>query len=281
MQKRIKQFIIINGGLLIMAFGLHFFLISANLAAGGVTGAAMVINYYVPTLEIGLIMTVFNVILFALAFILIGKEFTGYTLYCSFALSGLIYLLELMAPMSQGVSDDMMINLLFGVLINGVGMAIIFNQNASTGGTDIIAKILNKFLHMDIGKSLLIADLVVVFAAMVAFGLTKGLYAMLGIMINGMVIDRIIAGFGMKLKVVIISEAHEEVNRFINQSLDRGTTLYLAQGGYTGAQKVVIHCLLDKKQYILLKQALKRIDPMAFSSVGFSHEVLGEGFTTH
>ncbi|NCB42423.1 MAG: YitT family protein [Clostridia bacterium] len=280
MENKIKKFILINAGLLIMTFGLHFFLISANLAAGGVTGAAMVINHYIPTLEIGLIMAVFNIILFIIAFIIIGKDFTGYTLYCSFMLSGLIYLLEAVAPMSQGLSDDMMINLLFGIVINGVGMAIIFYQNASTGGTDIIAKIVNKFLHIEIGKSLLIADLFVVFAAIIAFGITKGLYAMLGVIINGMVIDRIIAGFGMKLKVVIISEFHEEINQFINFSLERGTTLYLAQGGFTGSQKVVIHCLLEKKQYILLKQALKRIDPLAFSSVSFSHEVLGEGFGT-
>ncbi len=280
MNSKLKQFALINLGLVIMALGLHFFLIAADLATGGVTGLAMVINHYVPTLPIGAIMTFFNILLFILAFLLIGKEFMGYTLYCSFALSGLIYLLEMFFPMSGPLVPEVLLNLIFGILIQGIGMGIIFYQNASTGGTDIIAKIINKYTHMEIGMALLLSDMVVVLLAGVAFGFSLGLWALLGIMLNGLVIDRVIAGFEIKLNVLILSKEPEAINRFVIEKLDRSTTIYKAQGGYTGADRQVIQVVLDKAQYIRLKQYIKGIDPEAFITVGFAHEVLGEGFNT-
>lgn len=278
MLQKAKQFLMINFGLLIMALGLHFFLIAADLATGGVTGLAMVINHYLPGLPIGVIMTFFNLLLFLLALVLIGKEFTGYTLYCSFALSGMIYLLEVLFPMQGPLVPEILLNLVFGILIQGIGMGIIFYQNASTGGTDIIAKIINKYTHMEIGMALLLADMLVVILAGVAFGFSLGLWALLGIMLNGLVIDRVIAGFEMKLTIMIISKESEAINRFVIDVLDRSTTLYKAQGGFTGSDRHVIHIVLDKPQYIKLKQFIRTIDKDAFITVGFAHEVLGEGF---
>lgn len=280
MLKKIKQFALINFGLIIMALGLHFFLIAADLATGGVTGLAMVINHYLPNLPIGAIMTFFNVLLFVLALLLIGKEFTGYTLYSSFALSGMIYMLEVFFPMSGPLVPETLLSLIFGILIQGIGMGIIFYQNASTGGTDIIAKIINKYTHMEIGMALLLSDMIVVLLAGVAFGFSLGLWALLGIMLNGLVIDRVIAGFEMKLTVLIVSKEPEAINRFVIDVLDRSTTIYKAQGGYTGTDRQVVHVVLDKGQYIKLKQFIRGIDPEAFITVGFAHEVLGEGFNT-
>ncbi len=280
MQKKIKQFLMINFGLFIMAMGLHFFLISADLATGGVTGLAMVINHYFQVVPIGAIMMVFNILLFILAYVMIGKEFTGYTLYCSFTLSGMIFLLDLLFPMSQPLVPEILLNLVFGILIQGIGMGIVFYQNASTGGTDIIAKIINKYTHMDIGMALLLSDMAVVILAGIAFGFSLGLWALLGIMLNGIVIDRVIAGFEMKLNVLIISSESEVINRYIIDTLDRTTTIFKAQGGYTGSERHVIQVVLDKKQYIKIKQFIRGADSKAFISVNFTHEVLGEGFNT-
>lgn len=280
MNKNLKQFLMINFGLIIMAVGLHFFLIASDLATGGVTGLAMVINHYFQFLPIGGIMLAFNVLLFILAYLMIGKEFTGYTLYCSFALSGMIYLLDVLFPMSEPIVPEILLNLIFGILIQGIGMGIVFYQNASTGGTDIIAKIINKYTHMEIGMALLISDMVVVLLAGMAFGFSLGLWALLGIMINGIVIDRVIAGFEMKLNVMIITCESESVNRYIIDVLDRTTTIFKAQGGYTGSERHVIQVLLDKRQYIKLKQYIRNVDRNAFISVTFTHEVLGEGFNT-
>lgn len=261
-----------------MAVGLYYFLIPANLAVGGVTGLAMVINNVFPIMPIGIIMTISNIILFALAFLIIGKEFGGYTIYSSFLLSGVIYIFEIVTPMDKPIIDDLIINLIYGIIIQGIGMAIIFYQNSSTGGTDIVAKIINKFTHLDIGKSLLLSDLIIIILAGLTFGVKLGLYALLGVIINAYVIDNVIAGFNTKMNIMIISNKSEDINSYIIKEINRGTTLYFADGGFSGNKKTIINTIAGRKEYIKIKNYAKNIDPDAFISVGFVHEVLGEGF---
>ncbi|MGO1819880.1 MAG: YitT family protein, partial [Senegalia sp. (in: firmicutes)] len=221
----IKKFILINIGVLIMALGVYIFLIPANLAVGGVTGFAMVINKVFPILPIGIVMTVANVLLFILGFIFIGKEFGGYTIYSSFLLSGVIYILEIIIPIKDPIIDDLLINLVYGIIIQGMGMGIIFYQHSSTGGTDVIAKIINKFFHLDIGKALLLADFFITVFAGFIFGPKLGLYALLGVVANAYVIDNVIAGFNTKMNITINSNKTEEINQYIIHEIDRGTTL--------------------------------------------------------
>lgn len=261
-----------------MTVGLYYFLIPSNLAVGGVTGLAMVLNNIIPTIPIGAIMLILNLILFILAFILIGKEFGGYTIYCSFLLSGLIYIFEIATPLNKPLIDDLLINLIYGIIISGIGMAIVFYQNASTGGTDIVAKIINKYMHIDIGKALFLADFLIVIFAGFSFGLKLGLYAFLGIVINSLVIDNFIAGFNKKMNIMINSNRSEDINKFILEELDRGTTLYNAVGGFSKKDKIIVNTIVDRKEYITIRNYVKSIDPNAFISVGFVNEVLGEGF---
>jgi uncharacterized membrane-anchored protein YitT (DUF2179 family) len=279
--KKLKKFILINIGLIVMAVGLHFFLIASDLAAGGIIGLAMVINHFLPVLPVGIIMTVMNIILIFLALYMFGKKFTANTVYSSLVLSGIIFLFEMFFPLDGPIVDDTLLNLIFGIVIQGLGMGVIFYQDASTGGTDIIAKIINKYFHTEIGRALLLTDFVVVISAGFAFGFTLGLWAFVGIVLNGLVIDRVIAGFEQKLHVVIISIKSELVNRFVVDEIERTTTIYEAKGGYTGNKKEVIQTILNKKEYIKLKQYIRRIDPDAFISVSFTHEVLGEGFNQY
>lgn len=278
MRVRIKNFIKINIGILTMAIGLYFFLIPANLAVGGVTGLGMVINSVFPKIPIGILMTIFNVILFFLGFLIFGNEFGGYTIYCSFLLSGTISILELFVPLSKPIVDDILLNLIFGIIIQGIGMAVVFTQNASTGGTDIVAKIINKFTHLEMGKALLLSDFLITLSAGLTFGVELGLYALLGIMINALVIDKVIAGFNTKINAVIISDESKNINNFIIDELERGTTIYKAVGGYSNRNKDIINVLLDKKEYIKLKKFVKTIDKEAFISISSAYEVLGEGF---
>lgn len=275
----IKKFLIINLGTLILVFGIYFFLIPANLVVGGVTGLAMVLNFIIPTIPVGIFMLVFNILLFILAFAVIGRDFGGYTIYTSMVISGLISLLELVCPIDAPIVSDMMLNLIFGILIHGVGMAMIFNQNTSTGGTDIIAKIINKFTHIEIGKSLLLADFLIVLSGALVFGLELGLYATLGALINTVVIDKVIAGFGTRIKVAIISEKEGEITRFITQEIARGITIFHGVGGFSNEDKKVINTIVSRKEYIKIKTRVKEIDPHAFVWISFVNEVLGEGFT--
>lgn len=275
----VKKFVLINLELAIIAFGLYFFLIPANLAVGGVSGLAIIVNHLVPNFPTGIFMLVINAILFVMAFVFLGKEFGGYTLYASFALSGMITVLEILFPGSPMLTDDILINLLYGILITGAGYALIFNQNASTGGTDIIAKIISKFTHMDLGKSMFIADFAVTAMAIIVFGPKLGLYALLGILLNSAIIDKAIAGFNTRINLKIISVHHQKINDFIIGDLERGTTIFTAKGGYSKDERPVINTIVSRKEYIRIKNFVKEVDPEAFVSMNFVNEVFGEGFT--
>ncbi len=278
MQKKLNRFIMINIGLLIMASGLYFFLIPAELAVGGVTGLAMVIQTFFPQIDLGPLMLIFNFILFVLAFLVIGFDFGGYTIYCSFGLSGFVWVMEKILYLDGPLVDDIFLNLIYGILIQGVGMAIIFYYNASTGGTDIIAKIMNKYTNIPIGRALFLADSVITLMAGLTFGLELGLYAFIGILVNGLVIDRVIAGFDQKMHIQIITQEEEKVKKFITVDLDRGFTFINALGGYTLVEKKIISVVLSRRQYMSLKHFIEDIDPAAFMTVNYVNEVIGNGF---
>jgi len=279
MKFNIKRFMLINLGLLIMTLGMYFFLIPSNLAVGGATGLAMILSYLIPSIPMGVILAALNIILFITAFIVLGKEFGGYTVYASLALSGMIGFFELVIPMTAPFTDDLFINLIFGILINGVGMGIVFNQNASTGGTDIIAKIINKYTHMDIGKSLLASDFFITIFAGLVFGARLGMYALLGIVINSLVIDKMIAGFNVKINMLIISAELDSINSYILSDIGRGTTIYHGEGGFSNEDKRIINTIVSRSEYIKIRDFVRNIDKKAFVSVSYVTEVEGEGFT--
>jgi len=278
-ENKLKKFLLINLGVIILVFGLYFFLIPADLATGGVTGLGMVINHIFPNMPVGLLMAILNLALFVLAFIFIGHEFGGYTIYSSLLISGLIYLLELFVPLKGPLVDDLMINLIYGILIQGIGLAIVLNAGTSTGGTDIIAKIINKYTHLEIGKSLFLADFLIIILAILVYGVELGLYALLGVMINSAVIDKIIAGFNTKIKMVIISHREEDITKFIIEELDRGVTLLHGEGGFSHTDKRIINTVVSRREYIRIKNYVKEVDHLAFVWVNFVNEVFGEGFT--
>lgn len=273
-----KKFMWINLGIVIMTIGLYYFLMPSKLAVGGATGAAMVLSYIIPV-PMGIILGILNIILFITAFLILGKEFGGYTVYASLALSGMIAILEIITPMSKPFTDDLFINLIFGILISGIGMGIVFNHNASTGGTDIIAKIINKYTRMDIGKSLLVSDFFITLFAGLVFGARLGMYALLGIVINSFVIDRMIAGFNVKINMLIISNYFDDINSYILDDIGRGTTIYHASGGYSSDDKRVINTIASRSEYIKIRDFVKDIDDKAFISISYITEVEGEGFT--
>lgn len=279
MKFNLKRFIYINVGLLIMTVGLYFFLMPSNLAVGGATGLAMILNYLIPSIPMGIILAALNVILFIIAFIAIGKDFGGYTIYSSFAFSAMIAIFEYIIPMKGPFTDDLFINLIFGILISGVGMGIVFNEDASTGGTDIIAKIINKYTGIAMGKSLLISDFLIVLFASFVYGARLGMYALLGIIINSFVIDKIISGFNVKMNMMIISKELDNINDFILNEIGRGTTIYIAIGGYSKEERRIINTIVSRSEYVRIRDYIRSVDNKAFISVSHITEVEGEGFT--
>ena len=274
---KLRDFILITIGIFLVAFSLEYFYIPAKIAAGGVTGIAIILNSFIPSFPVGAIILVLNLILFATAFLTIGGGFGAKTIYASYGLSLIMWVMEACLK-PQALTDDLFINAAVGTIIVAIGMAMVFNSGASTGGTDILAKILNRYFHLDIGKSLLIVDFIVGLGGIMTFGIRIGLYAMLCIIINGTLIDRLIDGLNTSKELMVISRNEEDIIRFIIKELDRSCTVLTGYGGYTGEGTSVLYVVLNWREYIKLREYIKEIDPRAFISVNDVHEVLGEGF---
>lgn len=279
MKNKIKEYILITIGMVIVAFGMYFFLMSQNLVVGGANGLGIVINHWFPLISIGTLMIIINIVLFIVAFIVIGPSFGVKTIYASLGTSIIVSLLGRFVPIHEPFSNDILLQLIFGVLISGVGMGIVFNQNASTGGTDILAKIINKFFGIGIGKAVLISDVAITLGALFTFGAELGMYSLLGIIINSFVIDSTIEGINLAKEVNIVSKYSEEIKLYIVNELDRGATIYFAEGAYTGEKKNVIVTVLDIRDFIKLRNYIKGIDRDAFVRVSNVYEVLGDGFS--
>ena len=179
----------------------------------------------------------------------------------------------------SALSNDLLLNLIFGIVISGVGMGIVFNQDASTGGTDILAKMINKFTNLPLGRAIFLADLLIVISAGFAFGITKSMYAMLGVLMNGFIVDYIIDGLNVKKEVTIISSENEAIKEYILKTLDRGFTIYYGKGGYSNVDKEILVVITSKREYIKLRNYIHLIDSSVFLTVNTTHEVYGEGFT--
>ena len=275
-KKNIKEFALITIGILLVAISVVYFFEPNNIAARGLTGLAIVINHYIPFISIGPLVLMMDAVLFVIALIVLGAKFGAKTIYSSVLLSVSMWLMQTFIPIN--ITNDLMLATIFGTLISAGGMAIVFNANASTGGTDIIAKILNKFFHIEIGKSLLMVDFLVTLLGAITFGINMGLYGLLSVIINGVVIDNIIAGFKTKSEITIISDKNKDISKFILNDLERGCTFIKGVGGFTGKDTALLYTVLDRSEFIKLKNKIREIDKNAFITVGEVHEVMGEGF---
>ncbi|WP_250673084.1 YitT family protein [Paraclostridium ghonii] len=189
--KELQEYIIVTIGVILVAVGIQYFFAPNDIAAGGLSGLALIINYYLPNLSMGVIIFIGNLVLFSIAFILIGRDFGLKTIYASFMLSVVIDFMDKVLK-STALTTNLLAAVILGTLVTAIGLAIVFASNASTGGTDILAKILNKYTTFNIGISLLIVDLFVAIMGGFTFGLRKGIYSILVIVLNGLLIDKVI-----------------------------------------------------------------------------------------
>ena len=277
MKEKIKEFLIITLGFILVSVAVEYFYLPSKITGGGITGIAMVINYYRPSLPIGMLMMVMNVILFGIGFLLIGGNFGAKTIYASFGLSGTLWFIE--TPLKpHGLTNDILLSAIIGTLLLGLGLGIVFSQNASTGGTDIIAKILNKFFHINMGKSMQAVDFLVVVLAGATFGISTALYALVCVLLNGIVIDKVIEGFTSVKAVMVFSNNSESIKKYIIREIDRGCTVFEGKGGFTDTKNSVIYSVMDRTQLIRLRTFIKKNYSDSFIIVSEAHEVLGEGF---
>ncbi|WP_101494147.1 YitT family protein [Fervidobacterium thailandense] len=271
-----KEYFLSSFGVLLTALGLAIFLIPNNIAAGGASGLAIVLNRFI-NLSVGVWMYIINITLFAIAFILVGFDFSFKTIYCTFLLNFLIDLFDRIFPIFK-YTGDTIVAVFFGNLLTAVGMALAFSQNASTGGTDILAKILNKFFGAPMGMSILFLDFSIGVMAGLAYDLNTGMYSVLSIVLNGTMIDFVLKGLELSVNVWIISDKYEEIKDFVLNELERGVTILDVTGGYTGQKRRMLLVALKRRELHELVSNIKRIDPHAFFIVNEARNVYGEGF---
>ena len=278
MKKRITDFILINFGLLLVSIGICLFKIPNHFATGGVSGLAIIASSLFPKIDVGPMMMIINIILLVIGYFFLGSDFGSKTVYSSFALSGMVWLIQKIIPLSHPLTDDMLLELIYSILFPAIGSAIVFNCNASTGGTDIVAKILSKYTKLNIGKTLMLTDFLIAIGAGAVFGIKIGLYSALGLIMKAFMIDFVIEGLNISKQMVIISSKDSEIREYNVKELHRGATIYKAEGAFTHKQENVISTIVSRRQAIKLRTYIHSIDSSAFITISNTSETIGKGF---
>jgi uncharacterized membrane-anchored protein YitT (DUF2179 family) len=276
--KNLKSIILIHVGLILVAAAIVLFKVPNNFVTGGVTGISIVIKKIFPFLSIGLVMLVINIVLLSIGFLYTSSEFQIKSIYSTIMLSLLVWYSEKILPIDKPLTDDPLLELITAIFLLAGGTAILFYQNASSGGTDIIARILNIKTHMHIGKTVLITDLIISISSFFVFNVKVGLFSCVGVVIKGFLIDMVIEGLHSSKQIIIISSKSNEIKKFIMEKLGRGVTMYTAVGGNTNIERNVLNTIMGNQETIKLKQFIKKTDSHAFVTVNNVSEIIGEGF---
>ena len=277
MMKQVNSFLNISLGAFLIALNIHFFLSPNKVGIGGTSGAGIVLAQLMD-LPVGVIMFALDMLLFILGLILIGPGFGLKSVFASLSLSGMVWGLEVFHPLQNPIGHDVLIQIVIGTLIGAIGVAMIFNQGASAGGTGVLAKIIHKFTGLELGRAVLASDVLIVLASAWFFGLQVGLYAFFGLLLKGLMIDRTLQFFNESKEVVIISEHSEEIKEYIVGDLERGATVHSAKGAFSDDQKEVITTIVGRKDFSKLKSYIQCTDEKAFITVHSMNEIWGNNF---
>ncbi|MBW3112907.1 YitT family protein [Bacillus sp. MCCB 382] len=277
MMKQVHSLLNIVLGAFLIALNIHFFLSPNKVGTGGTSGAGIVLAQFMD-LPVGVIMFTLDMLLFILGLILIGPSFGLKSVFASLSLSGMVWGLEVFHPLQNPIGHDVLIQIVIGTLIGAIGVAMIFNQGASAGGTGVLAKIIHKFTGLELGRAVLASDVLIVVASAWFFGLQVGLYAFFGLLLKGMMIDRTLQFFNENKEVVIISEYSEEIKEYIVGDLERGATVHSAKGAFSDDRKEVITTIVGRKDFSKLKSYIQCTDEKAFITVHSMNEIWGNNF---
>lgn len=279
-RKTLTAFFLMSLGSALVSVGVYFFKFPNHFSVGGVSGLSILLGQLIPSHLVtpATINTVITLLFLVLGFLVLDRSFGLKTVYCSLLYSGLIQLFERLFPLSRPLTDQKMLELFFAVLLPALGAAILFNMGASTGGTDIMAMILKKYSGMDVGRALLVSDVLIAAAALLIFDIETGLFSLLGLALKSVLVDTVIESLNRKKSFTVVTHTPEPVCHFINEELHRGATVWKGQGAYTGQEQFIILTALSRQQAVQLRNYLKRTDPHAFMLITNSSEIFGKGF---
>lgn len=277
MKSKLKKFSLLTISTLIMAVGIYFFKFANNFTFGGITGIAVLVAKFLP-ISASDFSFVVNILLLIIGWIVLGKSFAEKTAYSTILLSVILSLLERIYPMSHPLTNEPLLELIFAILLPALGSAILFNIGASSGGTDVIAMILKKYTNVDIGKGLMISDLIFTLAGFLVFNVKTGLYSLLGLIMRSALIDNFIESFNRSKYFHVVTSNATCICDFIQNDLQRGATIVNATGAFTGDDKYIILTVLSPSQAVKLRNFIKEHDPKAFLLVSNTSEIIGKGF---
>ena len=269
----VKEYIIVALACVVMAFNINYFFVGNKLAEGGVSGLSLIIHY-LSNIDVSYLYFALNIPLIILSYIFLGKNFLLKTFFATFVLS---VFLKVFASFSEPL-DDILLAAIFGGAINGIAIGIVFYAGGSTGGMDIVAKIVNKYTGIPISRILLATDFIVLSIVAVIFGKVIFMYTLISLVISSKMIDIIQVGIYSAKGVTIITTKEDEIRRRIMEDTKRGITLINAKGGYTQKEIGMLYCVVGQYQLIRVKTIVKEVDPSAFMIVADVHEVIGNGF---
>ena len=277
MKSKLKNFSLLTISTLIMAVGIYFFKFTNNFTFGGITGIAVLVAKFLP-ISASDFSFVVNILLLIIGWIVLGKSFAEKTAYSTILLSVSLSLLERIYPMSHPLTNEPLLELIFAILLPALGSAILFNIGASSGGTDVIAMILKKYTNVDIGKGLMISDLIFTLAGFLVFNVKTGLYSLFGLIMRSALIDNFIESFKRYKYFHVVTSNATCICDFIQNDLQRGATIVNATGAFTGDDKYIILTVLSPSQAVKLRNFIKEHDPKAFLLVSNTSEIIGKGF---
>jgi len=232
----------------------------------------MILSNFIP-LPVSAITLIMNIVLLILGYLLIGPEFGGKTLFCAVLMPGMLWILEMLFPDFQSLTQDPLLDVIGYILVVGVGLSMLFSCNASSGGLDIVAKLMNKYLRMDLGQAMSVSGMLVALSSAMVYDKKTVVLSIIGTYFGGLILDHFIFGINIKRKVCIISPKADEITEFILHDLHSGCSLYDVIGAYDKITRREINVIVDKQEYRLLMDYMKKTDPKAFVTVYSVNEI--------
>ena len=270
-----KELVTLCIGMFIVAIAVYYIMMPSEFVVGSLAGLVMVLVHFIP-LKVSTLTLILNLLLLLIGFIFIGREFGGKTVIASLLLPFYLRIFELVTPVVPELTNDLFVNVLCYVLLLSIGQAMLFNINASSGGLDIVAKLLNKYCHLDLGKSSMLAGFVTASLSILVYDRNILVVSLVGTYLGGVVLDHFLDGFNIRKKLCILSPRYAEIQKFIAHELHRGVTLYPVYGGWSNEERIELVTILQKNEYARLLEYVNRIDPHAFVTVATVGQVIGQ-----
>lgn len=268
----VKDYAIITVGIVIIAAAVYFFMLPSDVSVGSVTALANVLSNFIP-FPVSAITLVFNLVLLLIGYLLVGADFAAKTVYGSIMLPAFLAVFEFLFPDFQSMTQDPMLDVLCYILVVSIGLAILFTKNASTGGLEVVAKLLNKYLHMDMGQAFSLCGMAVALSSAICYDSRIVVLSVLGTYFNGLLMDKFSFGMNIKRKICIISEKTDEILDYILRDLHSGASVYDVTGAYEKKLRREINVIVDKQEYRSLMDFMKVADPKAFITVYAVNEI--------